>query len=64
MADKKAEEYKGRAKEAAGDITNDEDLKREGKADQGSAKFKEKVDKTADKVKDTVSDDKGDKGQR
>lgn len=29
------DELKGRAKEAAGDLTGDEDLKREGKIDQG-----------------------------
>lgn len=61
MAERKAEEYKGRAKEAAGDVTKDEDLKREGQADQGSAKAKEKVDKAADKIKGAISGDDGDK---
>ena len=39
----KAEELKGRAKEAAGDLTGDEDLRREGKADQAGAKLKQKL---------------------
>ena len=32
------DDIKGRIKEAAGDLTNDDDLKREGKADQAGAK--------------------------
>lgn len=64
MAERKAEEYKGRAKEAAGDVTKDEDLKREGQADQGAARFKDKVDKAADKVKDAVAGDNDKKDRR
>jgi uncharacterized protein YjbJ (UPF0337 family) len=48
------DEAKGRAKEAAGDITNDDDLKREGKVDRGVSGVKEKVDDVADKVKDKL----------
>ena len=44
------DDVKGRAKEAAGDLTNDDDLKREGKADQLGAKVKEGVDKVKDKL--------------
>ena len=51
----KADEVKGRVKEAAGDLTDDRDLKREGKVDQASASVKDKVGKAADKVKDTFS---------
>ena len=47
----KGEEFKGRAKEAAGDLTDDKDLQREGKTDQASAKTKNKVSAVADKVK-------------
>lgn len=55
MADEhRAEEMKGRAKEAAGAITGDRDLKREGRADQGSAKVKRGVDEAADKVNEAV----------
>ena len=35
------DETKGRVKEAAGDLTGDKDLKREGKADQTAGKAKE-----------------------
>ena len=50
MADHKGEEFKGRVKEAGGDLTGDKDLKREGKVDQGSAKVKSGVDKVKDKL--------------
>jgi uncharacterized protein YjbJ (UPF0337 family) len=50
---------KGRVKEAAGDLTGNKDMKREGKVDRASGDVKEKVGDAADKVKDTVtSDDK------
>ncbi len=45
------DDLKGRAKEAAGDLTDDDDLKREGKIDQGKGEVKEAVDKIADKFK-------------
>ena len=51
--DNKAEDLKGRAKEAGGDLTGDEDLKREGKVDQASASVKDKADDAVDAVKDT-----------
>jgi uncharacterized protein YjbJ (UPF0337 family) len=44
------EDTKGRMKEAAGDLTDDDDLKREGKADQASASVKDAVDKVKDKL--------------
>jgi uncharacterized protein YjbJ (UPF0337 family) len=47
-----ADEAKGRLKEAAGDLTDDDDLKREGKADRMAGKVKDKVDDVADAVKD------------
>lgn len=50
----KAEEWKGRAKEAAGDLTDDEELKREGQADEFSAKAKKKVDQAKDKVEEVI----------
>jgi len=49
---------KGRMKEAAGDLTDDKDLKREGKADQAAGSVKDKVDDVVDKVKDAVNRDK------
>lgn len=48
------DEAKGRAKEAAGAITGDDDLKREGKADQAGAKVKGVAEKAKDKVDDLV----------
>lgn len=51
--DEKVQDAKGRAKEAAGDLSGDKELKREGKVDQGSAKAKDLVDKAADKLKGT-----------
>ena len=58
MTEHKGEEFKGRAKEAVGDLTGDKDLQREGKVDQGSAKVKDKVGDAADKVKDAVNPDR------
>ena len=52
------DEAKGRAKEAAGDLTDDDGLKREGKVDQAMSDIKEKVDDAADKVKDVLNRDK------
>lgn len=50
----KADQAKGRIKEAAGDLTDDDDLKREGKADRAGGEVKEKVGEAVDKVKDGV----------
>jgi len=51
------DDAKGRVKEAAGDLTGDKDLQREGKIDQAAGDAKEKVGDAADKVKDTVTRD-------
>lgn len=53
-AQNKADELKGRAKEAAGAVTGDEDLKQEGRAEQGLAEVREKVTDAADKVKQGI----------
>ena len=50
-----ADKGKGRVKEAAGDLTSDGDLKREGKVDRASGSIKDKVGGAADKVKDAIS---------
>jgi uncharacterized protein YjbJ (UPF0337 family) len=47
-----ADDAKGRIKEAAGDLTNDDDLKREGQVDQATGKVKDKIDDAADAIKD------------
>lgn len=52
----KAEDMKGRAKEAVGDLTDDEDMKREGKADRTAASAKDKAGDVVDSVKDKVKD--------
>ena len=51
------DEYKGRAKEAAGDLTGDEDLEREGKVDRAEGSIKDKIDDLGDKVKDVLRKD-------
>jgi uncharacterized protein YjbJ (UPF0337 family) len=51
------DEAKGRVKEAAGDLTQDKDLKREGKIDRASGDVKDKVGDAADKVKEKVTSD-------
>ena len=55
MASGKSDELKGRVKEAAGALTGDKKLKREGKADQAAGKIKQKVEKVIDKVKDVLN---------
>jgi uncharacterized protein YjbJ (UPF0337 family) len=52
-----SDEAKGRLKEAAGDLTDDKDLKREGKIDRATGAAKEKIDQASDKLKDTVRSD-------
>lgn len=46
---------KGRAEEAAGDLTDDERLQTEGKLDQAAGSFKDKAAELADKVKETAT---------
>jgi uncharacterized protein YjbJ (UPF0337 family) len=58
MGEHIAQDMKGRVKEAAGDLTNDKDLEREGKLDQTVASAKDKIDDMADKVKDVLHRDK------
>ena len=55
MASGKSDELKGRVKEAAGALTGNKKLKREGKADQAVGKVKQKVAKVIEKVKDALS---------
>ena len=47
----KAEELKGKAKEATGKATDDEQLEAEGKADQGGANLKQAGEKIKDVFK-------------
>jgi uncharacterized protein YjbJ (UPF0337 family) len=57
MSDKNIDEAKGRVKEAAGSLTDDDKLRREGKADQAKSSFKDAVDNVADKAKRAVDRD-------
>jgi uncharacterized protein YjbJ (UPF0337 family) len=57
------DQAKGRVKQAAGDLTDDDDLKRDGKGDEllGKAKealndLREKADDAMDRVKEKVDD--------
>jgi uncharacterized protein YjbJ (UPF0337 family) len=51
------DQAKGRVKQAAGDLTDNDDLKREGKADQVGSTIKEKVTDAVDAVKDKLNKD-------
>lgn len=51
MSDGTMDDTKGRTKEAVGDLTDDEQLKDEGKVDRASGKAKDTVGGIADKVK-------------
>lgn len=52
MTNSTTDKLKGRLKEAAGALTGDEKLKREGQLDQAAASVKETVEGTVDAVKD------------
>jgi uncharacterized protein YjbJ (UPF0337 family) len=57
MGDGGIDKAKGNIKEAAGDVTGDKDLEREGKVDQASGSVKDKIGDAADKVKDALRRD-------
>jgi len=57
MGDGTTDDLKGRAKEAAGDLTDDDGLKREGKVDRAKGSVKDAVDDAGDKAKDAVNRD-------
>ena len=52
------DDAKGRLKEAAGDLTGDDDMKREGKVDKATGAAKDGVEKVSDAVKDAVGKDR------
>lgn len=59
MDDGTLDELKGRAKQAAGDLTGDQELEREGKVDRASGWAKERLEDakdTVDEIKDKVKD--------
>lgn len=50
----KKDELKGRAKEAAGDLTEDEELEAEGKTDKAAGKVKQGLDDAKRKGEEAV----------
>ena len=50
----KAEQAKGKVKQAVGDLTDDDDLRREGKVDDASGSAKEKVGDLKDKAEGAI----------
>jgi uncharacterized protein YjbJ (UPF0337 family) len=51
------DEAKGRAKRAAGELTDDDKLKREGTVDKAAGKAKESVEEAATKAKELMEND-------
>lgn len=51
------DDIKGRAKEAIGDLTDDDRLKREGKTDRAKGKVKDAVDDIGDRIEDAIDRD-------
>jgi uncharacterized protein YjbJ (UPF0337 family) len=51
------DEAKGRAKRAAGELTDDDKLKREGTVDKAAGKAKGSVDRAAGKAKELMEND-------
>ncbi len=56
---KNTDDAKGRVKEATGNLTGDDDLKDEGKADQAAGTVKDAADSAKDKVEDGVDKVRG-----
>ena len=57
MNDGDMDTAKGRVKKAAGDLTGDDDLKREGHVDEAAGTVKDKIGDAADKIKDALRKD-------
>jgi uncharacterized protein YjbJ (UPF0337 family) len=55
MSEGTIDKAKGRLKEAAGALTDDDQLRQEGKVDQAVGKVKDAAAKVVDKVRDTVT---------
>jgi uncharacterized protein YjbJ (UPF0337 family) len=48
------DEAKGRAKQAVGDLTDDDDLRREGKLDEKSSQAKDTLEHLKDQAEDAI----------
>ena len=55
MADGNVDSAKGKVKKAAGELTDDESLKNEGRVDKATGSVKDKVGDAGDKMKDVVN---------
>ena len=55
MGDGGMDDAKGRVKEAAGDLTDNDSLKNEGKVDKAVGSVKDKIGDAGDAVKDVVN---------
>ena len=55
MSDGTIDNAKGKVKEAAGDLTDDQSLKNEGKVDKATGSIKDAVGGAANKIKDVVN---------
>jgi len=54
MSDAKKDDLVGRGKEALGSLTDDDDLREEGRDDQRAAKVKDGIERAGDKAQDAV----------
>ena len=55
-AENAGEELKGRAKEAAGAVSDDEQLRSEGRGEQLGAKAKQAAEDVKERARDTIED--------
>jgi uncharacterized protein YjbJ (UPF0337 family) len=51
------DKIKGRMEKAAGELTNDQDLKDRGRVNETSGKIKDGIERGVDNVKDALNDD-------
>ena len=64
MSTPTTDKIKGRIKEAAGALTGDERLKREGRIDQATAEVKEGLEKIVDTAKDLIGGSREEKDEK
>ena len=57
MSSGTGDKIKGRMEKAAGDLTNDQDLKDRGRVDETAGKVKDGVERGVNKVKDVLNND-------
>ena len=57
MSSGTGDKVKGRIEKAAGELTNDQDLKDRGRIDETSGKIKDGVEKGVDMVRDVLNND-------